>query len=106
MLVMLTTDDAHRIIQNVEQGNGAEAWRRLCWEFEPDVKVRHGSILHHLMHREFGRDPNSDLAIEIETFERDLRRWEEQSGKTLDSDVKMSLLMGGMMNPKVKGRNG
>lgn len=29
MLVMVTTDDASRIIRNVDAGNGAEAWRRL-----------------------------------------------------------------------------
>ena len=32
MLVMVTTDDAHKIISNLEQGRGAESWRRLCWE--------------------------------------------------------------------------
>ena len=102
MLVMLTTDDAHRMMANVEQGNGAEAWRRLCWEYEPDVRVRHGAVLHALLRREFGKDVNSDLAVEIETFERDVRRWEEQSGKTLDPDIKVSVLMGGMQNQKVR----
>jgi hypothetical protein len=102
MLVMLTTDDAHRLMTNVEQGNGAEAWRRLCWEYEPNVRVRHGAVLHALLRREFGKDPSSDLAVEIETFERDVRRWEEQSGKTLDPDIKVSVLMGGMANAKVR----
>ena len=102
MLVMLTTDDAQRLIGNVEQGNGAEAWRRLCWEYEPDVRVRHGAVLHALLRREFGKDPNSDLAVEIESFERDVRRYEEQSGKVLDQDVKISVLIGGMLNVKVR----
>lgn len=102
MLVMLTTDDAHRLMSNVEQGNGAEDWRRLCWEHEPDVRVRHGAVLHALLRREFGKDAMSDLAEEIETFEREVRRWEDQSGKTLDPDIKMSVLMGGMRNTKVR----
>ena len=102
MLVMLTTDDAHRMLSNVPQGNGAEAWRRLCWEYEPDVRVRHGAVLHALLRREFGRDGSSDLAVEIETLERDVRKWEEQSKKTLDDDIKMSVLMGGMQNQQVR----
>ena len=43
MLVMLATDDAHRLMSNVEQGSGAEAWSRLRWEYEPDVGARHGA---------------------------------------------------------------
>eukprot|EP00959_Pyramimonas_sp_CCMP1952_P461808 9482212-Pyramimonas_sp.AAC.1 len=102
MLVMTTTDDAHLLLHNVEEGNGAEAWRRLCWEYEPDVRVRHGAVLHALLRREFGKDPNGDLAKEIESFERDVRRYENQSGKVLDEDVKISTLVGGMQNTKVR----
>jgi len=103
MLVMLTTDDAHRMMINIEPGNGVEAWRRLCWEYEPNVRVRHGVVLHGLLRREFGKDANSDLAVEIESFEMDVRRWEEQSGKRLDSDIKTSILMGNMANARVRG---
>ena len=74
----------------------------MCWEYEPNVRVRHGAVLHALLRREFGRDLNADLAVEFETFERDVRRWEEQRGKTLDPDIKVSVLMGGMANPKVR----
>lgn len=102
MLVMLTSDDAQSLVGNVDQGNGAEAWRRLCWEYEPNVKVRHGAVLHALLRREFGKDVNGDLAVEIERFEKDVRRYEDQSGRKLDDDVKMSILIGGMQNTKVK----
>ena len=71
MLVMLTTEDANTLISNVEQGNGAEAWRRPCWEYEPDVKVRHGAVFHALTQREFGAPPHSDLPLELEQFEKD-----------------------------------
>ncbi len=54
MMVMLTSDDAHRLLSNVENGNGDEEWRRLCWEYEPNVRARHGAILHNLLRREFG----------------------------------------------------
>ena len=60
------------------------------WEREPDVKVRHGAVTHSLLKREFGKDANSDLAVEIETFDCDVRRWEEQSGKEMDPEIKMS----------------
>ena len=67
MLLMLTADDAHRMISNAPQGNGAE-----------------------------------DLAVEIDAFEHDVRKWEDQSKKTLDADIKMSVLMGGMQNQQVR----
>ena len=72
---MLTTEDANTLISNVEQGNGAEAWRRMCWEYEPDVKVRHGAVLHALAQRQFGADSNGDLALEVEQFEKDVRKY-------------------------------
>ena len=55
MLVMLTTDDAHRMMSDVEQGNGAEARRSLCWECEPDVRVRQGQLHTHYTAASSGR---------------------------------------------------
>ncbi len=77
-MVMLTSDDG-------------------CWEYEPNVRARRGAILHSLLRKEFWKGP-----VEIETFEHDVRKWEEQGGKSLDSDVKVSALMGGMQKPKVR----
>ena len=70
MLVMSTTDDAHRLMTNVEPWNVAEAWRRLCWECEPNARVRHGAVLRALFRRDCGKSPNADLAVEVGMFER------------------------------------
>ncbi|CAK0906981.1 unnamed protein product [Prorocentrum cordatum] len=101
-LAMTTTDDTHILLHSVEEGDGAEAWRRLCWEYEPDKRARHAAVFHALLRREFGEDPNGDLANVIESFERGVRRCEGQSGKALDPDVKISTLVGGMQNVKGK----
>jgi len=74
----------------------------MTWEYEPNVRVRHGAVLHQLLKREFGKDLNADLAVEIETYEKDVRRYEEQSGETLSASVKLSIIIGGMMNQKVR----
>ena len=67
MLLMLTANDAHRMISNAPQGNGAE-----------------------------------DLAVEIDAFQHDVRKWEDQSKKTLDADIKMSVLIGGTQDQQVR----
>ena len=102
MLVMTTTDDVHLLLRNVEEGSGAEAWVRLCWECEPDVRVRQGAVLHALLRREFGKDPNGDFAKDIDSVERGVRRCEEQGGNVLDQDVKISTLVAGTQNTTVR----
>lgn len=51
VLVMGTTDDASNILGNVDPGNGTEACGRLRWKYEPNVRVRHGAVLHGLLQR-------------------------------------------------------
>ena len=54
ILVMLCTDRALDIVKGVDEGCGAEAWRRLTWEYEPRVGVRFGALLQSILKREFG----------------------------------------------------
>ncbi len=58
--------------------------------------------MHQLLKREFGKDDTIDLMLELETFVRDVRKYESQSGKVLDADIKMSVVSGGMVNAKVR----
>ena len=49
MLVLLAKDRALELVRNSPEGNGAEVWRRLLWEYEPGVGVRYGAILQGLL---------------------------------------------------------
>ena len=66
--------DVLKILRQVPRGNGAEGWRRLCWEYEPNSDNRMITVLRELMRRQFGVDANSDLALEVETCKADVRK--------------------------------
>ena len=102
MLVLLCKDRALDSVRNAPEGNGAEAWRRLMWEFEPGVGVRYGAILQGLLRRKFGENSETDLAREIEAFDREVSKYELQSGDKLSDAVKHGILAGGMMNTRLR----
>mgnify|MGYP002810041704 CR=1 FL=1 len=102
MLVMSTEGDANLIVKTVEKGKGVEAWRRLCWEFEPSSGMRQTAVLQGLLRRDFGRDGLGSLTLEVQRFEHDVLKWEVQTGKELDDEVKHGILIGGMRNDVVR----
>ena len=51
MLVMMLSDQALEIVRNSPEGNGAEVWRKLLWEYELGVGIRYKSILQSLLKR-------------------------------------------------------
>ena len=69
-LVMMLSDQALEIVRNSPEGVGAEVWRKLLWEYEPGVGIRYGGMLQPLLKRRFGEQDETDLAREIESFER------------------------------------
>ena len=79
MLVMMLSDQALEIVRNSPEGVGAEVWRKLLWEYEPGVGIRYGAMLQSLLKRRFGEHDETDLATEIESFERDISEFEQQS---------------------------
>ena len=68
--VMMLSDQALEIVRNSPEGVGAEVWRKLLWEYEPVVGIRYGGMLQPLLKRRFGEYDETDLAREIESFER------------------------------------
>ena len=72
MLVMMLSDQALEIVWNSPEGVGAEVWRKLLCEYEPGVGIRYGAMLQSLLKRRFGEHVETDLAREIESFERDI----------------------------------
>ena len=72
MQVMMLSDQALEIVRNSLEGVGAEVWRKLPWEYEHGVGIRYGAMLQSLLKRRFGEHDETDLAREMESFERDV----------------------------------
>ena len=52
--------------------------RKLLWEYELGVGIRYGAMLQSLLKRRFGEHDETDLAREIESFERDISKCEQR----------------------------
>ena len=88
MLVMMLSDQALEIVRNSPEGVGAEVWRKLLWEHELGVGIRCGAMLQSLLKRRFGEHDETDLAREIESFERDISKYEQQSSDLISDAIK------------------
>ena len=95
MLVMMLSDQALEIVRNSPEEVGAEVWRKLPWEYEPEVGIRHGAMLQSLLKRRFGEHDETDLAREIESLERDISTCEQQSSDLISDAIKHGTVCGG-----------
>ena len=102
MLLMMLSDQALEIVRNTPEGVGAEVWRKLLWEYEPGVGIRYGAMLQSLLKRRFGEHDETDLAREIESFERDISKYEQQSRYLISDAMKHGIVCGGMAHPGLK----
>ena len=96
MPVMKLSDQALEIVRNSPEGVGAEVWRKLLWEYEPGVGIRYGAMLQLLLKRRFGEHDEADLAREIESSERDISKYEQQSSDLIRDAFKHGIVCGGM----------
>ena len=88
MLVMMLSDQVLEIVRKSSEGVGAEVWRKLLWEYKPGVGIRYGAMLQSLLKRRFGEHDETDLAREIESFERDISKYEQQSSDLISDAIK------------------
>ena len=102
MLVMMLSDQALEIVRNFLEGVGAELRRKLLWEYEPGVGIRYGAMLQSLLKRRFGELDETDLAREIETFERDISKYEQQSSDLISDAIQHGIVCGGMAHQGMK----
>ena len=102
MLVMMLSDQAQEIVRNSPEGIGAEVWRKLLWEYEPGVGIRYGAMLQSLLKRRFGEHDETNLAREIESFERDISKYEQQSNDLISDAIKLGVVCGGMAHQGLK----
>ena len=102
MLVMMLSDQAVETVRNSPEGIGAEVWRKLLWEYEPAVGIRYGAMLQSLLKRRFGEHDETDLAREIESFERDISKYEQHSSDLISDTIKHGIVCGGTAHQGLK----
>ena len=72
------------------------------WEYEPGVGIRHGAMLQSLLKGRFGEHDETDMAREIESFERDISKYEQQSSDLIKDAIKHGIVCGGMAHQGLK----
>ena len=98
----MLSDRVLEIVRNSPDGIGAEVWRKLLWECEPSVGIRYGALLQSLLKRRFGEHDETNLAWEIESFERDISKNEQQSSDLISDAIKHGILCRGMAHHGLK----
>ena len=86
--LMMISDQALETVRISPEGNGAEVWRKLLWDYEPGVGIRYGAMLQSLLKRRFDEHDETELAREIESFERDISKHEQQSSDLISGAIK------------------
>ena len=80
------------IAYNSGMGEGLESYRRIFEEFHSRVASRYVGTLTTLLSSKFGDDVEGDLAA----FEKSVRRYEQESGKTLDEEMLLGIVVNGL----------
>ena len=81
VLVMLLRGRPLDVVQNVGPGEGAESLRRLEELYHPRIASRFVGSLSLILNTRFS---GNDLESELEQFEKNVRRYEQESGKSID----------------------
>ena len=99
VLVMLVKGRPLDIVQNAGQGEGAEAFRKLEELYHPRIASRFVGSLSQILCTRF---TSSDVEAELELFEKTIRRYEAESGKTLDDEVLLGVVINGLQGSEVR----
>lgn len=104
MLVMLCQEGspAYSKIKGCAENNGMEAWRRFHAEYEPQVRGRFQSMLQGILAARFGNVSLQNISSELEEFEREVIRYEDQSKNKISEDMKAGIVIAGMCELKLK----
>ena len=71
-------------------------------EYEPGVGIRYGAMLQSLLKRRFGEHNETDLAWKMESSERDISKYEQQSSDLISDAIKHEIVCGGMAHQGLK----
>lgn len=82
MLVPLNQGMAFDIVTNCGPGEGFEAWRRLCREYEPTGRAKSAGTLMEILGFRSAVDTAS-----FEKFDQLASRYERKTGKSVDEEL-------------------
>ena len=98
VLVMLCTGSALNKCYNAGPGEGYETWRLFVAQWAPKLASRFVGLLTQLMSFHF----DGDLVYKIGLFERLCCDYESQSGKRVEDDTKVGVMLLGMQDVNVR----
>ena len=94
MLTLSVQGEALRRLENIPEGQGAEAWRAMCDHYEPKRPARYLGMLRQLISFDFG--DLSCVVDRIEQFRLLIRRYADQSGEDVPDNVLQAAFAGGI----------
>ena len=98
ILVMLLRGRALDIAHNCGVGEGFETYRRLFEQYHPRVASRYVGSLSLILSTRF----TSDIESELESFDKTIRRYESESGKTLDEEILLGVVVNGLQDQSIR----
>ena len=94
MLSLSTSGEAQRRLQNVPEGEGAEAWKVFSEHYEPKTATRYVGMLRQILLYDFGE--LTQFIDRIEQFRHLVRKYEEQSGESVTDNVRQAVFQAGI----------
>ncbi len=73
------------------EGNGFEAWRLICREYESRAIPRRLAMLQELLRPHFGA--TTEMKTDFLNWERDVALYETQTGKVVDRELLIAVLL-------------
>ena len=99
ILVMLVKGRALDVVQNTGPGEGAESLRRLEELYHPRIASRFVGTLGLILNTRFS---GHDLESELELFEKTIRRYEQESGKSIDDQMLAGIIINGIQDNSIR----
>ena len=100
MLSLSTSGEAQRRLQNVPEGEGAEAWKVFSEHYEPKTATRYVGMLRQILLYDFGE--LTQLIDRIEQFRHLVRKYEDQSGESVTDNVRQAVFQAGIKDAAIR----
>ena len=99
MLVMLVKGRALDVVQSRGKGEGFEALRKLEELYQPKLASRFVGSLSLILNTRFS---STDVEAELELSEKTIRRYESETGKALDDQILLGVVINGLQDNSVR----
>ena len=100
MLSLSTSGEAQRMLQNMPEGEVAEAWKAFSEHYEPKTATRYVGVLRQILLYDFGE--LTQLIDRIEQFRHLVRKYEEQSGESVTDNVRQAVFQAGIKDASIR----